>query len=147
MQRLTLVLLLIAFIGSARAEIFPDDLYAMPLGNELPDHQWSFRQGLDFDTINFKNSKGKGIHMYMGISESSAVTTDSYLDAVVMDKPTKLYEKCAAKNDCMYSTLINTGGLVNGNVLWAQIWIKPENKKDLDTYIDWLSSLKFETRQ
>ncbi|MEO0444261.1 MAG: hypothetical protein AAFZ92_11090 [Pseudomonadota bacterium] len=146
MQRYTILFLLWAFVGTAVAQSFPDDLYATPMGSDLPDHQWSFKQGHDFDVINFKNSKGNGVQIYMGVNESTAIKTDNYLNAVVMGKPARLYEKCDPIDSCMYSTMVKAGSLVNGNDLWTQIWINPEDKGDMNIYINWLAKLKFETR-
>ncbi|MGH1440708.1 MAG: hypothetical protein ACRBBR_11380 [Cellvibrionaceae bacterium] len=119
----------------------PDDLHAMPIAESLPGHEWSYRQGLDFDVIHFQNAEGNGLRFYMDVSSNDVQSSD-YIEATIMGQKVKLFKKCESKKNCMYTTTINSGIQQNGRDLLTQIWVKPENN-DIEAYVNWLSSLKF----
>lgn len=127
--------------SSALAQSLPDDLYAMPIAEEFPGHEWSYRQGLDFDVIHFEDDKGNGLRFYMDVSISNIDSKD-YVEANVMGQAIKLFKKCESKKSCMYTATINSGVQQNGRDVLTQIWVKPEND-NINSYLNWLSSLKF----
>jgi hypothetical protein len=139
--------ILIALVISSHviAESFPDDLYAMPIAETLPEHQWSYQQGIDFDIIHFKKANGNGVRIYMDVKQANIDSSD-YIQTTVMGQPVKLFKKCEQKNNCLYTASINSGVQQNGTDLWTQIWVKPENN-DIQPYIGWLSTLSFQQKK
>ncbi|MGH1487545.1 MAG: hypothetical protein ACRBCI_15125 [Cellvibrionaceae bacterium] len=127
------------------AESFPDDLYAMPIAEGLPEHEWSYQQGLDFDVIHFRNTQGNGVRIYLDV-KAKPVNSNEYIDTTVMGQPVKLFKKCTKKNDCMYTASVNSGIQLNGTDLWTQIWVKPENN-NIQPYVNWLSTLSFQQKK
>jgi hypothetical protein len=142
MKKTLLVALLLTISLCITAEELPADLYLTPIADSLPQHQWHYRQGLDFDVIHYETPQKNGVKLYMGVNENAALQSADFIEAIALEKPVKLFKKCSGKNNCMYSTTIIAGTQKNGDPLWVQLWITPEND-NITAYINWLGSLQF----
>ncbi len=125
----------------------PSDMYAKPVANDLAGHQWSFRQGMDFDTVGFMDSQKRGITLYVGLIDVDASkpssNNESTISATILGETITLHQSCDAPSECNYTAIINPGKKAGRNDFWVQVWVDPKDA-DMNMYIQWLESLRFE---
>ncbi len=142
------LVVLVAFISTqafAEDEI-PSDFYAAPSAKELKGYSWGYRQGLDFHVLNYRRGDAPGVSFYMGVSPSQSVAHDSdgAIAATILGKDVTLYRKCNRKGEnCRFTSLVDTGVMLDGKRVWTRIWVAADNEESLSQQVDWLNSLKF----
>ncbi len=141
MKLLISLLFILFFSVHTFAQSFTDKLYVIPKSSTLVEHRWSSEQGLDFDIVNYQTNQGKGVYMYIGVSENTRTNFEKSFYTPILGEPVKVYEQCESKN-CRYSALVNTQLVSHGREIWAQIWVETK-KGELNMYLDWLANLSF----
>jgi hypothetical protein len=126
------------------AQSFADELSVFPVNAGLEGHNWSHRQGLEFDVVNHKAASGNGIHMYIGVSGNITVEFADSIPVKMLGQTVTFYTKCDG-DVCQYTSLVNTGLKSNKYEVWTQIWLTTE-KKNLDMYLEWLAALSFSAK-